>query len=201
MFFSISKSSFLLHILRLYLRCCSPLICITFFIISLGKWIPFLNLSICSVSDSSMQLTKAVTALLSPIMWKADTKLIKQQLLGVFWWYFSTGDSGWNTTFFLHYQLVLQIIDLFSYHYPLLLFDNFFYKNTVHVYRNFLLTTHDQYQTIVRVMGNIHKKIIMMHMGIQYLPQDNHPWCLVFPHKFTPHMNYISWTIWEILHC
>ena len=74
-----------LHIFILYLRFCSPLICILFVIISLAKLILLLNLSVCNVNDYSMRPARVITALLSPILRKADAKLLKQQLLANFW--------------------------------------------------------------------------------------------------------------------
>ena len=43
-----------------------------------------------------MQFARAVAALSLTILWKDDSKLLKQQLLDDFWWYFSTGAAGWN---------------------------------------------------------------------------------------------------------
>ena len=105
MFFSISKASFLCHSFRVYLMRCSPLICILFVIILLAKLIIFLNLSVCSVNYSSVQLTRPVIALLPPILWKAYAKLLKQKLLYVFWWNSSTGAAGWNTMFSVIFAL------------------------------------------------------------------------------------------------
>ena len=89
-------------------RQCSPFISLMYVIIALAKWIISLNFSVCSVNDSSMQFTTEVTTLSSPIKWKADAKLLKQQLLYDFWWHFITGAAGWNCTvccyFFINNQ-------------------------------------------------------------------------------------------------
>ena len=86
-----------------------------FYIIALTKWIIFLKISVCRVNDSSMVFTREGTYILSPIQWKAYAKLLKQQLLYVFWWYFITGAAGWNCTFLAVFALpsLLQIFDMF----------------------------------------------------------------------------------------
>ena len=107
MFFIISKSSFFCHTFRLYLRLCSPLIFILFVIIALAKWILFLNLSVCSSNDYSILSTRAVTTWLSQILWKYDAKLLKQQLLDDFWWYFITSADYWNCIFSVIFTLTI----------------------------------------------------------------------------------------------
>ena len=97
--------NFLLHIIRLYLRLCSTFIFLLFDIIALAKWIIFLKFSFSRVNDSSMLFTKAGTDLLSLVQWKAYDKILKQQLLDVFWWYFITGAAGWNYIFFVIFAL------------------------------------------------------------------------------------------------
>ena len=52
-----------------------------------------------------MIFTKEGTYLLSLIQRKADAKLLKQQILYVFWWYFISGASGWNFTFLIIFAL------------------------------------------------------------------------------------------------
>ena len=99
MSFRISKASFSLHIVRLYLRFCSLFIFLLFEIIELSKWIIFLQLFFSGVSYYSVLFTRASTDLFSLIQWKADAKLLKKRLLYVFWWYFITGVARWNYTF------------------------------------------------------------------------------------------------------
>ena len=103
--FRISKASFSLHIVRLYLRFCSPVIFLLFDIIALSKWIIFLQFSFSRFNDYSVLFTRARTDLLSLIQLKSDTKLLKQQLLYVFWWYFITGAARWNCTFLAIFAL------------------------------------------------------------------------------------------------
>ena len=103
--FRISKALFLLHIVILYLRFCSPFLFLLFDIIALEKLILFLLFSFSRVNDSSIIFTREVTDLLSLIQWKSDSKLLKQQLLDVFWQYFITGAAGWNCTFLVIYTL------------------------------------------------------------------------------------------------
>ena len=105
MSFRISKASFSLHIVRLYLRFCSPFIYPLFDIIALEKWILFLQFYFSRVNYSSMLFTRASTALFSLIQWKYDDKLLKQQLLDVFWWYFITGAARCNCTFLVIFAL------------------------------------------------------------------------------------------------
>ena len=90
------------------------MICILFVVILLAKWMILLNFSVCSVNYSSMRSTRSVSTLSSPILWKADAKLPKQQLLDYFWCYFRTGllDETVFHMLFFHYQMVLQIIDM-----------------------------------------------------------------------------------------
>ena len=121
------------------------------FIISLVKWILFLNSLVYNVNYSSVRFTRAETTLLFPIQWKADAKLLKQQLLDDFWWYFISGASGWNYTFLIifalpigtphiRYVFLLSTLNLVWYS---------FYRNLVNVSWIFLLTNHDQDRTKV----------------------------------------------------
>ena len=105
MSFRISKSPFFFHFLILYLRCCSPIWRNFFFVTSLMKLILVLNLFYCSINDSSMQFARSVTDLFLTILWKADSKLLKQQLLDDSGWYFSTNDFGWNPMFSVIFSL------------------------------------------------------------------------------------------------
>ena len=105
MSFRISKASFSLHIVVLYLRFYSPFIFLLFDIIELAKSILFLNFPFSRINYYSMIFTKASTALLSLIQWKSDAKLLKQQLLYVFWWYFITGAARRNCTFLVIFPL------------------------------------------------------------------------------------------------
>ena len=125
-----------------------------FFIISLEKSILLLNIFVCNVKDHPMIFARAVTALFSPILWKADAKLLKQQLVDNFWWYFSTGDSGWNTIFCYFCITIWDYKKLTFFHLltPNICLIKFFYRNPVHVSWIFFLTTHDQYQTIVLIL-------------------------------------------------
>ena len=99
------------------------------------KSILLLNISVCNVKDSSVRFSTEVASLSLLKLWNSDNKLLKQQLLDNFLWYFCTGDSGWNTIFplFLHYQLGLQIPHIFSSLYLQCFFIKFLYKNPVHV--------------------------------------------------------------------
>ena len=63
----ISKASFFLHIVRLYIRFCSPFIFLLFYIIALAKWILLLRFSFSRVNYSSILFTRAVISLLSLI--------------------------------------------------------------------------------------------------------------------------------------
>ena len=103
--FRISKASFSLHIVRLYLMFCSAVIFLLFEIITLEKWILFLQFSFSMVNYYSMLFKRASTTLLSLIQWKADAKLLKKQLLDVFWWYFITGAARWNCAFLVIFAL------------------------------------------------------------------------------------------------
>ena len=105
MSFRISKSSFLLHIVRFYLRFCSPFIFLLFDFLALAKWIIFLQFSFSRFNYSSMIFKRSITSIFSLIQWKDDAKLLKQQLLDVFWWHFITGASGWNCTFLAIFAL------------------------------------------------------------------------------------------------
>ena len=98
MSFRISLSLFL-HIFILYCRFCSPFIFLLFFIIKLAKWFIFLKFSVCRFNYYSIIFTRKLTALMSHIKWKADAKLLKQQLFDDFWWYFISGASVRNCTF------------------------------------------------------------------------------------------------------
>ena len=149
MFFSISKAYFLCHKFLLYIRHCSPLMCILFVIISLAKLIVFLNLSFCSVNYYSILFTRVGISLQSPILWRADAKLIKQQLLYCFWWYFSTGYSGWNLILNVIFALRIGTTNngYIFVSWLLILVWYFFNRNTVHMSWIFLLTTHDQDRT------------------------------------------------------
>ena len=57
-----------------------------------------LNFSVCRANDSSILFTRARTALLSPIQWNYDAKLLKKQLLDEFWWYLITDADRCNCT-------------------------------------------------------------------------------------------------------
>ena len=105
MSFKMSKASFFFHIVGLYCRFYSHFIFLLFLIIASAKWIIFLDYFVCRVNDYSMLFTMAETALLSSIQWKADSKLLKQQLLDEFWWYCISGASGWNCTFWVIFEL------------------------------------------------------------------------------------------------
>ena len=96
MSFRIPKSSFFFHIIRLYCRLCSTFILLLFFIMALEKWILFLNYFFYRVNDYSMRFPSSATSLFSPIQWKADSKLLKKQLLDDFWWYCISSASGRN---------------------------------------------------------------------------------------------------------
>ena len=76
--FRIPKATFPPHFFRLYLRCCSLLWRNLFFIISYSKSILFLNLFVCNVNNSSMQFSGSVAALLSPILRKFYSRLLKK---------------------------------------------------------------------------------------------------------------------------
>ena len=118
--FRISKSSLFFHIVRLYPRFCSNFIFLLFDIIALSKWIIFLQFSFCRVNNSSTLFKRALKDLLSPIQWKYDAKILKQQLLDVFWWYFTTGAAGWNYIFFVIFALPIGTPNIwnFLYHRP-----------------------------------------------------------------------------------
>ena len=136
MSFRISKaSSFLILIVRLYLRFCSPLIFLLFDIIELAKWILLLQFSFSSVNDYSMKFTREHKPLLSLIQWKADDKLLKQHLLDFFWWYFITGAAGWNSSFLVIFALPIgtpNIWNIFESS-SLNLVRYSFYRNLVHM--------------------------------------------------------------------
>ena len=142
------------HIVRLYLRLCSPFIFLLFVIIELAKLIIFLKISICRVIDYSILFTREITALLSLIQWKSDSKLLKQQLLDVFWWYSTTGAAGWNCTFLVIFALPIGTPNIWyvfvSSSLNLVWYS--FYINLVHVSWNFLLTTHDQDLTNILIL-------------------------------------------------
>ena len=53
-------------------------------------------------------------ALLSLIKWNYDAKLIKQQLLDVFWWYFITVSAGWNCTFLVIFELPISTPNIWN---------------------------------------------------------------------------------------
>ena len=175
MSFRISKVSFFFHIIRLYLRFCSPFIFLLFDIIALAKWVILLKNSVCWVNDSLILFTRAGTALLLPIQWKSDSKLLKQQLLDVFWWYFITGYTGWNCTFLVILELPIVTPNIWYVFVssPLNLFWYSFCRNLVHVSWKTFLTTHYQDQTNVLVL------IILL---VSYIS-----WCFIFPfYHLTP---------------
>ena len=107
MSFSISKLLFFFYIVRLYCRFYSPFIFLLFFIIVLEKWFLLLNISVYGVNDSSIRFIRAATFLFSPIHWKSDAKLLKQQLLDLFWQYFISGASVQNLIFLFILALLI----------------------------------------------------------------------------------------------
>ena len=90
----------------LYLRCRSPLWRNLFFIISLETYIILLNIFVFNVNDSSVTFARTVVALLSPTLWKDSDKLLQNKLLEKIWWYFITGDSGWNSFLYLKWEML-----------------------------------------------------------------------------------------------
>ena len=83
---------------------------------------------------------------------KSDAKWFKQQLLDDFWWYFSTGAAGWNTTFSVVFALPIGTEDnwyVFVSSPPVFVW--YFFWNLVHMSWNFVLTTNDQDQISVLI--------------------------------------------------
>ena len=127
-----------------------------------------------------MQSERAVTALLSLIMWNYDSKLLKQQLLDNFWWYFITGGSGWNTMFSF---LLLPFGDtnngyLFvSWHLIFVWWNS--YRDPVQLFWNFLLTTHDQDRTSVLILRISLVSFISLSFPFYYQYNFDGSWPLV----------------------
>ena len=65
-----------------------------------------------------MLFTRAGTALLQFIQWKAYAKLLKRELLDVCWWYFITGAARYNCNFLDIFALP-KIFDMFFVSSPL----------------------------------------------------------------------------------
>ena len=183
--------STLFHIFRLYLRLCSPLRRVLFVILSLAKLILFLDLSICNVNDSSMRLERAVTSLLSPILLKADAKLLKQQVLDESRWYSITEAAGWNTIFSVIFSLPIGTKNNWCVFvsWPLILFfDKVIYRHTGHVSWNFLLITHDKDQTRVLIfrvsLGSYILLSFPFHFKIRiFITDHDHRWEFMGHHR------------------
>ena len=129
-----------------------PFIFLLVVIIALEKWIIFLKFSVCSVNNSLIRFTRAVTTLYPRIKRKTDSKLNKQQLFHEFWWYFITGAAGWNCN--LCYFCITNRYPRYLRYFCIITpkkFDKVFYNNLVHVSWNFLLATHHWIQTNVLI--------------------------------------------------
>ena len=75
------------------------------------------SFSVYRVNYYSMLFTRAGKSLLSLIYLKDDSKLLKQQLLYVLWWYFITGAAGWNCIFLVMFALPIgtpNILNVFA---------------------------------------------------------------------------------------
>ena len=85
-----------------------------FFVMIISKWILLLNKYVCRVNDSSIRFKKAGTSLLFPIKWKADSRLLTQQLLNDCCLYFISGASVRKVTFRFILALTISTSNFYS---------------------------------------------------------------------------------------